>query len=275
MSIVLKTEEGNLIWLDAVSSFSEDRSGSVTAHPVQSGGVVADHFIKSNVRLSLTAVVSNFDFNFDDSSNRTLYTAEYLEGSLLNDNPVAEPAKIAFDRPNPLLGLIPESIGAFIPSGATPTVSVTEEPRQDVKEQVRNELIRIFEEAAPVSLLHLEGGLLMGREGSNLIMTNLSFSESPDTGDAVEFNASFEKVRFVTMRKAAAPKVADEQVGRQLAENVGQGGNANSGAVNLVDNILGGLGVREDSTILRAGFDEGKLLIGDAIDASKGTIYRP
>lgn len=264
MTVIIKTKDSSLIWLDAVTSFSEDRSGTVTSHPVQSGYTITDHVIRGNIRFSLSAIISNFDFNFG-----RVIDSIYLDGNVLNLNEVETPVSIALDRPNPLRRLIPESIGAFISSTDLPTVVVDETARKNVKEEVRQELARIFDSAEVVSLLQLEDGRVLGRPAENLVMTALSFPESPDTGDAVEVSISFEKIRIVTLGGVSTiPNVATVGLEKQTSGRAGKGSNANAGkSATTPENM----DPKQSESILHSAIGEGSGFRG-AVDSAFDAI---
>lgn len=246
MTVVLKTDDNVLIWFDAVTSFSEDRGGSVTAHPVQSGMTVSDHFVKTNPRYSLSAIISNYDFNF----GRTV-SAEAVGLEVFNNQEVTTPVKIASDKPNPLLRLIPESVGAFINVTALPNPELDPTSRKNAAEEVRQLLTSLFTGGRFVSLLQVNGSTVINRTAQTLLITSLSFPESPDTGDALEVSMTFEEVRVVSLRAAAVPAVASRALEKSLQSSDGKGGNAGAGASTTTSENVGPESVRARQSILK------------------------
>lgn len=264
MTVVIKTKDDNLIWLDAVTSFTEDRNGSLTQHPVQSGYSITDHFIKGNLRFSMSAVVSDYDFNFGrDAFSR------FLDGQNFNENEVLEPVTIDGNAPSPLQRLIPEAISALI-DAKQPTVVVDEQFRKPVSESVREELIRLYEAGEAVSLVQLDNGIVLNRPASNLVITSLTFPESPETGNAIEVNISFEQIRVVKLLTSVVPEVASKGLEAQLAGDSKKGGNANGGASGDTQEDVGADAVRRDSSII-IGIAEGSESVADpAFDFIRG-----
>lgn len=246
MTVVLKTDDNVLVWFDAVTSFSEDRGGSVTAHPVQSGMLVSDHFVKTNPRYSLSAIISNYDFNFGRG-----VASEAVGLEPFNNQEVTTPVKISADKPNPLLRLIPESIGAFINTANLPSPELDATSRKNVAEEVRQLLTLLFNEGRFISLLEVNGSTVINRTAQTLLITSLSFPESPDTGDALEVNMTFEEVRVVSLRAAAVPEVASRALEKALQGSDGKGGNAGAGASATTQQDVGPESVRARQSILK------------------------
>src|SRR6185369_15283839 len=66
MSLAIKWDDANgggFIFMDAVTAYSQDHSGKVTQHPIDTGGSITDHFIKSNARYKIGAVISGLDIS--------------------------------------------------------------------------------------------------------------------------------------------------------------------------------------------------------------------
>src|SRR5690554_4440316 len=66
MSLALRSggvgdENGFFIYFDAVTAYTQNYSGSVTKHPVDSGVSIVDHFIAENPTITISAVISGVD----------------------------------------------------------------------------------------------------------------------------------------------------------------------------------------------------------------------
>ena len=53
----------NFLLFDSVTSWNRSYSGTVSEHPIDSGGSVADHFISANPTFTLSAVISGVDIS--------------------------------------------------------------------------------------------------------------------------------------------------------------------------------------------------------------------
>ena len=208
MTIAIKRQNGDLIWFDAVTSFSRQLTGSVTKHPLETGAVVTDHTTTDNEIIQMSAVLSDFDFNLyrpvinpQDAlylgltnkqfvNNTPITSANGTEGALYN-NITIEPAPGFAEN-------LPESIGQFFGTNA-PIVSLDPRTPGKVKPalSVQEDLISIFESKEEFSLLSFYDETL--RETfNNCVFTALNFAEDPDSGDAVYPIMTIERVNYAT-----------------------------------------------------------------------------
>lgn len=208
MTIAIKRSNGDLIWFDAVTSFSRQLSGSVTKHPLETGAVITDHSSTNNEVIQLAGVLSDFDFNLhrpvinpQDAlflgltnkqfvNNTPITSANGTEGSLYN-NILIEPAP-GFAE------LLPESIGQFFGSNA-PTVSLDPRTPSKVKPalSVQDDLIAMRDNNEEFALLSFYNETL--RETlTNCVMTSLTFSEDAESGEAVYPVITIERVMYST-----------------------------------------------------------------------------
>ena len=106
MSITLAFENDDVVWIDAVTTFNESRSGRVTEHPVENGSVISDTIIKDAPSFSLSGIISNADLMF----GRPLDIENY--DGVLNQT-AFYPVKISGNKPGSLSKLLPESVSFF------------------------------------------------------------------------------------------------------------------------------------------------------------------
>lgn len=215
MSLAIKwgstPEEGGLIYFDAVQVYSQNYSGRVTKHPVDSGGNITDHFIKDNPTFTVQAVitgvdVSNIKFLIRDLDNNLPFNA---------DTPVSAVSVNSTD--NGLLSrYLPSSISQFL-SDSTPDV-VMDSRRAELVSQIRDMMINLmsgvryndqtgqFDSNVEVIQLYEFERTLLKRIISNLVITKISFNEDAKSGTALYCNITFEQVSFVQLRKVQIPK---------------------------------------------------------------------
>lgn len=216
--IALKLESGDVVWMDAVLSFSESYSSSVTKHQIESGSSISDHIIQDNAKFSISGVVSFVDFNktFDftripvdaipDSSN---YTNLEFQPTIV---------KIKTPQTNPLTKLLPDSIKQFIGNDSPPDVLMGtlafEKSSVSVYETLKS-IINGFTEVTAdrktikrkqvVSLIEFDTDFTVKNLFDNCVCTSLSFAQDPESGDAIYPQMSFEQVRFVELMKTTFP----------------------------------------------------------------------
>ena len=231
MSLAIKwddTNGGGFIYFDAVSAYSQDYSGRVTNHPIDTGGNVTDHYFKNNAKYRITAVISGLDIS----------TGSYLIQD--NDNNLAYNTSLA---PNPvsvnstdnsvLKKFIPSSIGQFL-SDSTPTVEV-DAAKTDLTEQIRDTLISLtsgvildpqtgqFNPNIQLIDLYEYDGYKLTRVINRLVMTNVTFRETADTGYALYCDFSFEQVTFASLKKTQIPQDVQSTLKKKASPKASKG----------------------------------------------------
>lgn len=218
MSIAIKfgdeTNENSLagvLYIDATTDFNRDYSGKVTEHPIEAGASITDHFISSNPKIKITGVFSHVDFS------------QYPKNIRIGDNDLvmnanSRPTAVgASDIGTSLSRFIPGAISQFLPNVPT-NVSIDTGARvnyRDFIETFMRELItglyynkdreRWENRMTPSTIYVVERGIPLPFM-SDVVLVNFSIKEDADTGEALFFDSSFEKVNFVTLEKAEAPK---------------------------------------------------------------------
>ncbi len=211
-----------MIWFDAVTAYSESYTGQVTKHPVDTGGNITDHFIKDNPKFTISAVITGVDI----SNNSYLITDGEGNYPVNTTAPVNSVSVNSTD--DSVLGkFIPDSIGQFLPV-STPDV-VMDAARTDLIDQIKFLLVDLMSglklnpqtnqydsNIQIVELYQFEGTLLTDII-FDLVMTNISFEERPDTGRALYCNMTFEQVSFVFLQKTAIPVTVSQSISKKAA----------------------------------------------------------
>lgn len=201
MTIAIRRENGDILWFDAVEGFDEALSSTVTKHPIATGGFVADHVTKDNPRFTLRGVLSDADFNY----NRPQLGNDYegwqsvsVKKQYVNNTPVNSPVSIN-SNVNVFKSFLPESISQFTTT-SIPQVVVTEQPKVKSASAVRLDLVRMRDMKEIFTLIDFEDNLIR-RSWSTCVFTNLSFSETPEGGDAQALFPvmEIEQVTFTTV----------------------------------------------------------------------------
>ena len=202
---------GGLIYLDAVTLYSQDHSGKITQHPIDVGGNVTDHFYKNNARYRIGAVISGLDISTGS------YLVQNNDGDLpYNSNFPPNPVSVNSTDSSVLRKFLPDSLGQFL-SDSTPDV-VVDAARTDLTEQIRDALISLtsgvvldqntgrYNPNIQLIDLYEYDGYKLTRVINRLVMTNVTFRETPDTGYALYCDFSFEQVTFASLKKTQIPQ---------------------------------------------------------------------
>lgn len=214
MSLALRWDDengGGMLYFNAVTSYTQDYSGKVSQHPIDAGGVITDHYIKANPRFKIGAVITGIDISTGN------YLIEDLDGNIpYNVDPPVNPVSVNSTDQSVLQKFIPDSIGQFLSDDA-PEV-VMDGARTDLLEHIRRILIKltsgeIFDAATGqyvpnIQVLNLfeYDGYKITRIVSRLVMTNVTFRETPDTGYALYCDFSFEQVTFANLKQTTIPQ---------------------------------------------------------------------
>jgi hypothetical protein len=217
--IALKLESGDVIWMDAVLSFSESYSSTVTKHQIESGSSISDHVIQENPKFTLSGVVSAVDFNktFDFTQIPTTAISDATNYTNLELQPFG--VNIGSSLSNPITNLLPDSIRQYIGDDSPPLVSM-EFPFsgrgknvEDILKSIANGFIEVQEGGKQVvrkqlvSIVEFNPDFSVKGSGSfdNCVCTSLSLNQDPESGDAIYPQMSFEQVRFVTLMTTTFP----------------------------------------------------------------------
>lgn len=225
MSLALKWDDedgAGFIFMDAVTAYTQDHSGKVTQHPIDSGGVITDHFVKNNSRYRISAVISGLDISTGS------YLIQDAEGSSpYNTNFAPNLVQIISTDSSVLRKFIPDTIGQFLPE-FTPEV-IVDAQRTDLLEQIKEALITLVsgevvdEETGrftpKVQLLDLYeyDGSTLTNVINRLVMTSVTFRETPDTGYALYCDFSFERVTFADFKQAKVPTDVQDSIKKKAS----------------------------------------------------------
>lgn len=196
---------GDIVWLDAVLNKSESYTGSLTKHPVEGGSRISDHSILEPLRLSLTGVITDYDFN----SRRPILPNAYDNKTPYNDirqDSAANVTKIISNKQNPLFNILPEQIGNLSTrdNPVIPTVEVSLVSQQkslaikDILKTIRNN-------SEDFTILGFKDGKLIDKFDF-CVITSLEFPESEQTGDSVDFTLQVEQITRVYLKQGTTPK---------------------------------------------------------------------
>jgi hypothetical protein len=226
MTVALKRSDefnNGLIWFDAVLQFDRQHSASVTKHPLETGASVTDHTTIENRVFTIAGVISNVDFNVQRPSNtsgggsRASRSLKQFE----NNTPVPENNVVISGDNNKFLKYLPESVSQFFdekPQDAT-FGSVT---RPIDAFFLEKELITIWESRELVTLVEFDGNAVKTTH-VNCVMTNLTFAEGTDSGDALYPTMTFEQVKFVKSLSTVIPANVSATIKNRASGTAGKG----------------------------------------------------
>lgn len=196
------------IYFDAVTMYSRSNKGQVTKNPTARGNTVTDNFTRDNQTFSFSAVCS-----FADISNRYENIRDEDDNLANNANPQSVSVTIS-DNTSKLLNYLPDSIGQFLPT-TTPTITVDTDSPTNYKGYVESCLEKLisgesYDEATkktrtkirPIKLYEFTGTALT-RVFNDVCLVGYDIKETPDSGDALFCDLSFEAVKFVKLKTAA------------------------------------------------------------------------
>jgi hypothetical protein len=225
MSLAIKFGDNNdpdqlsgFIYFDVVTKYSKQLSGKVTAHPLDAGANITDHYISENPKYNLVGVISSADISGIPS--RISVDGE----SPLNVNPQSG-AVIVNDSFFGVLSFIPDSGSQFMPSRPE-SVSIDSTQRTDYKDQINtliaklmtglvyNEQEKKLRNRMTLITLYEFVDDILTIESEDLVMTGCSFEEDPDTGTGLFVTMSLEQVSFVTLEKTELPKDVSDSLSK-------------------------------------------------------------
>ena len=202
---------GGFVYLDAVTLYTQDHSGKTTAHPIDYGSNISDHYYKNNPKYKVGAVISGLDISTGS------YLVQNAKGDLAyNTNFPPSAVSVNSTDSSVLRKFLPASLGQFL-SDSTPDV-VVDAARTDLTEQIRDALISLtsgvvldqttgrYNPNIQLIDLYEYDGYKLTRVINRLVMTNVTFRETPDTGYALYCDFSFEQVTFASLKKTQIPQ---------------------------------------------------------------------
>lgn len=241
--IILKSEQGDFIYLDVVTQYSRSFASQVSSHPVDGAGVVTDHVTRQNPRIQLVGNITGADFN---SSKPDLNADEraYLGiDQVIVSSDIAQQVKVSYeDSP---LNLLPDSLGQFF-SDTLPEVSGIVDGRDaSYSEKILFSVLeKFYQNKRKLTLFEFDHDNKIVDTISNVFITSLNINESVSTGESLAFDITLEQVTFSYLLEEDIPEDVQAAFLKQAAEK------ANKGGESPVEEILGGGGTGDVDTTL-------------------------
>lgn len=216
MSIVIRRNNGDILWFDAITQYDVTYSASVTKHPVATGGFVSDHTTTDNVILNISAVLSDADFNINRPANLgSLPTFKFDSGDHVqtDENGLYQPTAkqytnnsavvypVTISEKTSINKILPEVVAQFT-KDTIPEVYVTPQDKTKTAKAVQRELIHMWKIREEFQVLDLLEDFVIDSFGP-CVFTNLTFREDEYTGDGLFPNMTIEQVVFTDLQEVS------------------------------------------------------------------------
>lgn len=190
----IKRKSGDILWFDAITSITEQYSASATKHPMANGASYTDHVTVDNLKFSVSAVLSDADFNL----SRPSINMGDIDASkqFTNNTQVVYPVTIT--ERTTINRLLPEVIAQFT-RDTIPDAYVTPQAKVKRATAVKSDLIAMINGREVFAFVEYAGDVVV-RSYENCILTSLGFSEDASSGEGVFPAMQFEQVRFAEVK---------------------------------------------------------------------------
>lgn len=214
----LRRANGDVLYFDAVTNIEEQYTSAVTKHPIATGAFISDHTIRDNKKFTISAVLSDADFNLDrpqlgsDSTQLVEQTGEYVldpetgfyerrtvprsqKKQYQNNTPTTTTVSIETGATGTWQQFLPETISQFTKNNI-PTVTVTPQSKVKTAQAVRDELVMMWDTKEAFTILEYGNDNVISRFWENCIFTRLAFAQDADTGLGLFPQMSIEQVTY-------------------------------------------------------------------------------
>jgi hypothetical protein len=226
MTVAIKRENGSIIWFDAVLQFNRQRTASVSKHPLETGSFVTDHTTTENPIFTVSGLITDVDFNLqrpvvstEDAKSNSIKTKPFV-----NNDPLVDPTVTIQSDGGKYSRYLPESVTQFLEDSA-PSVAVTPITRSKTSISIEEDFIQIWKTKELITLVEFSGSKVKSVY-NNCVLTNLSFNETPDSGDALWPSMTFEQVSFAKSSVAKIPQNVTDKMKNKAAATNGKGNQA-------------------------------------------------
>lgn len=271
-------EVSALFYINAVTNYTKKVSGKVSKHPLDAGVSISDHFIADNLTFSIRGVITSADITY------AAYTTSFAAVGVNNVQMGEPPIAITVDDGSSLLSkFIPDVVGQFLspvePEIVGDTSSVSE-AGGSFSEFIEKMILSVIynpstnsyrNSLVPVSLYEMEGNTYSKAPYSNLIVTDFTVEETPDTGNGCHFTMTLEQSRFVDIRTDKLPEDVNESVKKQAAPTENKG-KADSTTKPVDEGTEQSLEKDKGPTTLRKMFDQGVDYLDQGVDYVMGVF---
>lgn len=215
MTLALLYPDSSVLYFDSIQNYSKTKSSNISRHPIDSASVVTDHISKDNPKISIKGTLSAADFHSTDQRPQELLDST----DFTIDNEYNSPVNgVEITQRSNVLDFLPGSIQQFLGSTNPSTVSM-DSFRGYSHEAARDKLERAWQNSERLTLLDYNYDTFTGRSVSvrsvsDVVITNYEDVETVTTGDSLDFNITFEKIRIVYIKEI------DVQINQQPSSSI-------------------------------------------------------
>lgn len=211
MTYAIRRDNGDVLYFDAITDFTETYTAQITKHPLASGALISDHTITENKKFSLKAVLSDADFNLNRPQDEGFRS---VQDKQFTNNTETDITVSISTTGSKLRSFLPEVVSQFTAS-TIPTVTVTAQSKAKTAKAVRGDLIRMFEDKESFILIEYNTNLV-ARSWFNVSMVSLSFTENADSGEGLFPIMELEEAKYTNVQFTKIKLVPNK--GRKVGE---------------------------------------------------------
>lgn len=228
--IILKSENGDFIYLDVVTQYSRSLASQVSSHPVDGSGTVSDHVIKQNPRLQLVGNLSGADFNSGKPDLSPEDRVFIGISQIVVESDVADIISVSYED-NPLT-LLPDVIGQFFTDTLPEVEGITDGRSSSYSEKILFSVLRSFyKNKRNLTLYEFDNGTVV-ETIEDVFITSLNVNETVTSGDSLAFDITLEQVTFSSLVEEEIPEDVQQAFREKTAEKQNKGGEGISEALN-------------------------------------------
>jgi hypothetical protein len=185
-------------------------------------GVVSDHVTQENPKLKITGFLTGADFNL----SKPRLTPEE-RGFIGIDQVVVESdiaSAITVTSEDSPTDLLPNIAGQFF-TDTLPEIEGISEDRDDSysEKALFSKLESLYINKEVLSVFEFDDGSVVESFLPDVVITNLTIKESPETGDALAFDLTLEQLTFSYLIETRVPVDVAEEQQQQVAEEAAKG----------------------------------------------------
>ncbi|ABA75224.1 hypothetical protein K7459_12850 [Pseudomonas fluorescens] len=187
-------QSGDVLWFDAITAITEQYSATATKHPMANGASYTDHVTVDNLRFSVSAVLSDADFNI----SRPFMNISDINTTkqFTNNTKVVTPVEVK--QTSSINRILPEVIAQFT-KDTIPDAYVTPQPKVKLAVAVKSDLIYMINNREVFAFVEYAGDNVV-RSYPNCVLTSVGFTEDASSGEGLFPAMQFEQVRFAEVK---------------------------------------------------------------------------
>jgi hypothetical protein len=218
MTVAIKsTSDGEVIWFAAVLKYDRQFSASVSKHPLEDGSNISDNTTTENPVYTISGLVSDTDFN--------QLLAGVSQEKDIRPTLMSTPKTVTITQgpASKFQKYLPESVGQFF-GHSSPTVTMDTTGPVETADKVRRSLERRWKAKEVFHLIEYKVNAVKAEEAiTNCVLTSLSFTEDPDSGEGLYVNLTFEQVAIANSKQIKIQKKTTKKLANAAAAGSAKG----------------------------------------------------